>query len=80
VSLAIGHRLGAGSLRRGLLAGRDGPSGGLRGPEGRSTEDITEGGEAWLERGAANYEVPILPLGELREHTLMYGDEYMQNG
>jgi hypothetical protein len=38
-----------------------------------------KGGEAWLERVAVNYEVPILPLGELREHALMYGEEYEQN-
>src|SRR5215207_230658 len=28
---------------------------------------------AWLERVAATYKVPILPLEELREYTLIYG-------
>jgi hypothetical protein len=41
---------------------------------------LQKGTGAWLERVAANYEVPILPLGELREHTLMYGEEYVENG
>ena len=35
---------------------------------------------AWLERVAANYESPILPLEELSEHTLMYGEEYVEHG
>jgi hypothetical protein len=38
-----------------------------------------KGTGAWLERVAANYEVPILPLGELREHALIYGEEYVEN-
>jgi hypothetical protein len=41
---------------------------------------LQKGTETWLERVAANYEVPILPLGELREHALMYGEEYVENG
>jgi hypothetical protein len=32
----------------------------------------------WLERVAANYGVPILPLEELRGHALMYGEEYVK--
>jgi hypothetical protein len=40
---------------------------------------LQKGTEAWLERVAANYEVPILALGELQEHALMYGEEYVQN-
>jgi hypothetical protein len=40
---------------------------------------LQKGTGAWLERVAANYEVPILPLGELREHALMYGEEYVEN-
>lgn len=35
---------------------------------------------AWLKRVAANYEVPILPLEELREYTLIYGEEYVEHG
>jgi hypothetical protein len=35
---------------------------------------------AWLERVAANYGVPILPLEELREYTLNYGEEYIEHG
>jgi hypothetical protein len=35
---------------------------------------------AWLERVASNYEVPILPLEQLREYTLNYGEEYLENG
>jgi hypothetical protein len=41
---------------------------------------LQKGTGAWLERVAANYEVPILPLAELREHALMYGEEYEENG
>jgi hypothetical protein len=41
---------------------------------------LQKGTGAWLERVAANYEVPILPLAELREYTLMYGEEYVENG
>jgi hypothetical protein len=32
----------------------------------------------WLARVAENYEVPILPLDELREYTLNYGEEYVE--
>ena len=35
---------------------------------------------AWLERVADTYEVPIVPLEELREYTLIYGEEYVENG
>jgi len=35
---------------------------------------------AWLERVAAIYEVPILPLEELREYTLIYGEEHVEHG
>jgi hypothetical protein len=41
---------------------------------------LQKGTGAWLERVAANYEVPILPLGELRGHALMYGEEYVEGG
>jgi hypothetical protein len=41
---------------------------------------LQKGTGAWLERVAANYEVPILPLGELREHALIYGEEYVEYG
>jgi hypothetical protein len=32
------------------------------------------------ERVAANYVVPIIPLEELREHALIYGEEYIEHG
>lgn len=35
---------------------------------------------AWLQRVAANYGVPIIPLLELREHALIYGEEYSEHG
>ena len=35
---------------------------------------------AWLARVAANYEVPIVPLGELRGYILIYGEEYVDHG
>jgi hypothetical protein len=49
-------------------------------PRDVQPEILQKGTGAWLERVAANYEVPILPLGEVREHALMYGEEYVENG
>jgi hypothetical protein len=43
-------------------------------------EIVQERTGAWLERVADNYEVPILPLEQLREYTLSYGEEYLENG
>jgi hypothetical protein len=34
----------------------------------------------WVKRVAANYGVPVLPLEELREHVLIYGEEYVEHG
>ncbi len=34
----------------------------------------------WLARTASNYGAPILSLEELREYTLIYGEEYTENG
>jgi hypothetical protein len=44
------------------------------------SEIVQERTGAWLERVADNYEVPILPLEQLREYTLSYGEEYLENG
>ena len=41
---------------------------------------VQERAGAWLARTAANYGVPILPLDELREYTLTYGEEYAEGG
>ena len=41
-------------------------------------EIVRERTGAWLARVADNYGVPILPLEELREYTLMYGEEYVE--
>lgn len=34
----------------------------------------------WLTRVVAEYGVPILPLEELREYTMIYGEEYVEGG
>ena len=39
-------------------------------------EIVQEKTGRWLDRAAANYSVPVLPLEELQGHTLMYGEEY----
>jgi hypothetical protein len=41
-------------------------------------EIVQERTGRWLERVAENYGVPILPLEELREYTLNYGEEYVE--
>ena len=43
-------------------------------------EIVRERTGAWLARVADNYDVPIIPLEELREYTLMYGEEYVEHG
>ena len=43
-------------------------------------EIVRERTGAWLARVADNYGVPIIPLEELREYTLMYGEEYVEHG
>lgn len=43
-------------------------------------EIVRERTGKWLARTAVNYEVPILPLDDLREHTLLYGDEWVEIG
>jgi hypothetical protein len=43
-------------------------------------EIVRERTGAWLARVAHNYGVPIIPLEELREYTLMYGEEYVEHG
>lgn len=34
----------------------------------------------WLGRAAENYGIPVVPLDELRDYTLMYGEEYVEHG
>ena len=46
----------------------------------KATSSDLAGTSAWLERVAAIYEVPILPLEELREYTLIHGEEYVEHG
>jgi hypothetical protein len=41
-------------------------------------EIVRERTARWLERVAENYDVPILPLQELMEYTLNYGEEYVE--
>lgn len=41
---------------------------------------VQERAGAWLMRVAAGYGVSILSLEELREYTLMYGEEYVEDG
>ncbi len=43
-------------------------------------EIVRERTGAWLARVADNYNVPIIPLEELRECTLIYGEEYVEHG
>jgi len=43
-------------------------------------EIVQERTSRWLIQVASNYGVPVLPLDELREYTLMYGEEYVENG
>ena len=43
-------------------------------------EIVRERTGAWLARVADNYNVPIIPLEELRECTLVYGEEYVEHG
>jgi hypothetical protein len=41
---------------------------------------VQERAGRWLVRTASNYGAPILSLEELREYTLIYGEEYTENG
>lgn len=43
-------------------------------------EIVRERTSRWLARTAVRYDVPVLPLDELREYTLMYGEEYVRDG
>lgn len=43
-------------------------------------EIVVERTGRWLARVADNYEVPVIPLEELREHALLYGEEYVEVG
>jgi hypothetical protein len=42
-------------------------------------EIVQKRAATWLEKVAENYDVPILPLDELREYTLDYGEEYVED-
>ncbi|MGI8538236.1 MAG: hypothetical protein ACR2N0_00415 [Rubrobacteraceae bacterium] len=43
-------------------------------------EVVQEAVGEWVAKVAVDYGAPVLPLDELREYTLMYGEEYEESG
>lgn len=41
---------------------------------------VQERAYTWLQRVAIDYIVPIVPLNDLKAHTLEYGEEYVEVG